>query len=157
MLLAGGGFVRVQPGARATAALVGAIVFLAASGLGRREARLTQYRAWYRADTELEVIDGQGLSVVGLSPFGFDLFSDTAFTRGQGLSAAVDLPTPDGDPIVVRLRGHVHRTSPAGDGFAAYVRFAGLDVETEDDILLYLAVTSFISMRFISRSAPMGR
>ena len=145
VMAAATGFVRVVPGMGGVAALGGGVVFLTASNLARRELRRTQFRQWFRSDTELEVVDRAGVRVVGLSPFGFDVLSSGPIAVGDALAVCVVLSDPtrhDGD---AHLRGIVRRAGAVAEGHAAYVRFDGLDTETEDAILEFLAATDFMA------------
>jgi len=134
------GFVRVAPGMGALVALGGGVVFLTASNLARRELRRTQFRQWFRSDTEIRVVDEPGVRMVGLSPFGFDVLVSWPVAVGDVLAVSVALADPMHDDGTVRLRGVVRRAGAVDEGHAAYVQFQGLDGETEDAILEFLAV-----------------
>lgn len=145
------GFVRVAPGMGSIAALGGGVVFLTASNLARRELRRTQFRQWFRSDTELRVVDGPGVRMVGHSPFGFDVLVSWPIAVGDVLEVSVAFTDSLHHDGTARLRGVVRRAGAVEEGHAAYVQFDGLDGETEDAILEFLAVTD---LKAAARPAP---
>jgi hypothetical protein len=137
------GFVRVAPGVRGLVAIAGGIVFLTASNLARRELRRTQFRLWYRADVDLVAFDDPTVRVVGLSPFGFDVLCSAPLEVGASFAVTTAIAHPGIGDIDVRLHGLVQRAGPVDEGWAAYVKFDGIDDTTEDAVLEFLAVTSY--------------
>jgi hypothetical protein len=108
VIAAGLGFVRIETTNLAVLIAVAiGIWFLTASSLGRRGVGRAQFRTSYRTDAELAVISPQGLSVIGMSPVGFDVLSTVALVCGAPLVVAVRLPAPDGASPLKVLRGTV--------------------------------------------------
>jgi hypothetical protein len=137
------GFVRVAPGARGLVAVAGGVVFLTASNLARRELRRTQFRLWHRADVDLVAVDDPTIRVVGLSPFGFDVLCPAPILVGSSFGVVAVVAHPIVGSIEVRLRGRVQRAGAVDEGWAAYVKFDGIDDATEDAVLEFLAATSY--------------
>jgi hypothetical protein len=142
------GFVRISTtnGAALMAVALG-IWFLTASSLGRRGVGRAQFRTSYRTDAELGVVSPQGLAVIGMSPVGLDVLSSEPLGVGASLTVALLLPTPNGTTPLVRLHGTVRRIGTVAEGWAAYAPFTGLDEASEDAVLEYVSVASFIGSR----------
>ena len=72
---------------------------------------------------------------------------------GTRFSASMSIPPGCAGPAVVELDGLVQRAGPVSEGWAAYVKFDGIDDHTEDVVLEYLAATSYAGRTRIENGA----